>query len=350
MIGEGPLARVRVLSNTLEVRSNPWLASWLAASRAAGVAVEDLSLGAVLARGERAPTGAHLQWPERTLNPDSSVGAGRLVARLLLLCTVLRLRGRRVLLTVHNATSHDRRHPALERVLWSGLDRLVTDVHALAAAGRDEVVATHPPLGRRRWHVIPHGDYLAQTSGAPTRGSAREVLGLPAEGCVLASVGVLRRYKGVGDLLDAFRRWPAPGARLVVAGRAASLEDADVLRSAAASDGRVRLTTTYVDEPTLLRTVAAADLVALPYRAVLNSGSVLYALSAGRPVLVPRSPTFVELSQRVGPGWVRTYDGSLDADDLVRAAEEPAPVGVPDLGWCSWDTVTDGIAAMWGTR
>lgn len=348
--GRPTVRRVRVLSNTVEVQSNPWLASWLDASRVAGVDVEDLSLHAVLERGERAPAGAHLQWPERTLNPTSSKAAARLVARLLVLCAVLRLRGRRILLTAHNAASHDRRHPVLEQVLWAGLDRLVTDVHALAAAGYDEVVAAHPLLGERRWHVIPHGDYLAQTSGAPTHGAAREGLGLPAGARVLASVGALRRYKGVGDLLEAFRGWPASDARLVVAGRAASPEDADVLRSAAANDDRVSLTTAYVDEPTLLLTVAAADLVVLPYRAVLNSGSALYALSAGRPVLVPRSPTFAELSERVGLGWVRTYDGVLGADDLSRAAEEPAPAGTPDLAWCSWDTVADGIAAMWGMR
>lgn len=339
-----------MLSNTVEVQSNPWLASWLDASRAAGVDVEDLSLRAVLARGDRAPAGAHLQWPERTLNPTSSKAAARLVARLLVLCAVLRLRGRRVLLTAHNAASHDRCHPWLERVLWWGVDRLVTDVHALAAAGRDEVVAAHPPLARRRWHVIPHGDYLEQTSGAPSRRTAREELGLPEGARVLASVGALRRYKGTGDLVEVFGRWCAPAARLVVAGRAASPEDAAALDATARGDDRVRLTTGYVDEPTLLRTAAAADLVVLPYRAVLNSGSALYALSAGRPVLVPRTPTFAELSERVGPGWVRTYEGSLGADDLSRALGEPAPAGSPDLAWCSWTTIADGIAAMWSTR
>ena len=349
MTGAEPLARARVLSNTIEVRSNPWLASWLAASRAAGVDVEDLSLSAVLVRGGRAPTGAHLQWPERTLNPGSPVQAGRLVARLLVLCAVLRVRGRRVLLTAHNAASHDRRHPVLERVLWFGLDRFVTDVHALAAAGRDEVVAAHPPLARRRWHVVPHGDYLEQTSGAPTREAAREELGLPGAP-ILASVGTLRRYKGAGDLLDAFSRWAVPNAHLVIAGRVASPKDADVLRSTAERDHRVSLTTTYVDESALLRVVTAADLVVLPYRTVLNSGSVVYALSAGRPVLVPRTPTFAELSERVGPGWVRTYDDRLDAEHLSRAVEAPTPDRPPELGWCSWDTVVDGIAAMWGTR
>lgn len=350
MIAAAPIEpRVRVLSNTIEVRSNPWLASWLEASRSAGVDVEDLSLSAVLDRGDRAPDGAHLQWPERTLNPASPVAAGKLVARLLLLCAVLRVRGRRVLWTAHNAASHDQRHPLLERVLWFGLDRLVTDVHALAGAGRDEVVAAHPPLARRRWHVIPLGDYLDQTSAAPSREEARAALDVPADARVLSSFGMLRRYKGVDDLLDAFGRWPAPDAQLVVAGRATPAE-ADDLHAAAGTDDRVRLTTTYVDDKALLDIVIAADLVVLPYRAVLNSSSAFYALSAERPVLVPRTPTFVELSERVGYGWVRTYDGRVTAEVLSKALQAPMPVGSPELGWCSWNSIADGIATMWDVR
>lgn len=339
--------RVRVLSNATVVHSNPWLGSWLDASHVAGVDVQDLSLGAVLGRGDATPAGAHLQWPERMLNPASPLVAGKLVARLLALCALLRLRGKRVLLTAHNVRSHDRRHPILERVLWFALDRLVTDVHALAAAGRDEVVGAHPPLARRRWHVVPHGDYLTQAHGAPTQSAARETLDLPVQARVLAAVGTLRRYKGVGDLIEAFTSWQAADARLIIAGRTASAEDAEELQTVVQDECRIHLTTEYIDEPTLLRVVAAADLVVLPYREVLNSGSALYALSACRQILVPHTSTFAELSDHVGPGWVKTYKGCLSADDLDRAAKGPAPEQPPELKWYSWDTVTKGIAEMW---
>lgn len=339
-----------MLSNATVVHSNPWLGSWLEASRAAGVNVQDLSLSAVLQRGDTAPGGAHLQWPERMLNPDSSLVAGRLVARLLVLCALLRLRGKRVLITAHNVTSHDRRHPVLERALWFALDRLVTDVHALAAAGRDEVVAAHPVLARCRWHVIPLGDYLVQTSGAPTREAARQQLDLPVSAKVVSSFGVMRRYKGVGDLLEAFARWTDRDGRLVVAGRAVDADDAQALHVAADRDRRVQLTTDYVDEDELLHLVSAAELVVLPYRAVLNSSSAFYALSAQRPVLVPSTPTFAELSERVGQGWVRTYDGDLEVEDLMRAVELPEPNQPPDLSWCSWRQISEGIAGMWGVQ
>ncbi len=342
--------RARVLSNVVVARSNPWVTSWLEASKAAGVDVVDLSTAAVLARGADAPSGAHLQWPERMLNPASPLAAARLVLRLLLLCALLRLRGRTVLLTAHNVRAHERRHPLLSTVLWWALDRLVTDVHVLSAAGRREVEQAHPLLARRTWHVIPHGDYLAQTAGAPSRTDARARLSLPADATVLTTVGGLRAYKGATDLVSTFRRWDRRDAVLLMAGRPAGPEEARDLRDAAGDDPRLHLTLEHIDDDELSGRVAAADLVVLPYRAVLNSGSAMYALSARRPVLVPSTPTFTELGEQVGPGWVRTYEGDLGVDDLLRASDEPPPARPPEMAWCSWSTITEQIAGLWGTR
>ena len=339
-----------MLSNVITARSNPWVTSWLEASASAGVDVVDLNVSSVFGRGTADPRGAHLQWPERMLNPISSVVAARLAARLLVLCAVLRLRGRRVLLTAHNVSAHERHHPLLGTIMWWVLDRLVTDVHAMSSAGRAEVEKVHPSLASRRWHVIPHGDYLAQTNEAPLRGDARRQLGLDADATVLTTVGGLRAYKGVVDLVSTFRAWDRSDAVLLAAGKPAGPAEASNLRASAGHDPRVRLTPEHIDDDELGRRVAAADLVVLPYRAVLNSGSAMYALSAHRPVLVPSTPTFAELDERVGPGWVRTYVGDLDVDDLARACGDPCPARPPDLGWCSWSAITEEIATLWGTR
>ena len=342
-------ARVRVLTNAVQARSNPWVTAWLDASREAGLDVAELSAANVLARGATSPAGAHLQWPERMLNPASPLVAGRLVLRLLVLCAVLRSRGRRVLLTAHNVTAHERRHPALSTVLWWALDRLVTDVHAMSSAGRPEIERAHPPLARRRWHVIPHGDYLAQTRSAPSRAAARDAMGLDPCATVLTTVGGLRAYKGGVELLTSFRRWQDPGAVLLMAGPSSAAEARELV-ALAHDDPRVNLDPRHVDDEQLVRRVAAADLVVLPYRAVLNSGSALYALSAARPVLVPATPTFLDLGERVGPGWVRTYTGSLGAGDLAGAARQPTPVRPPRMEWCSWPIVAQGIADVWAAR
>jgi beta-1,4-mannosyltransferase len=41
----------------------------------------------------------------------------------------------------------------------------------------------------------------------------------------------------------------------------------------------------------------AADLIALPYKEILNSGSAILALSFDRPILVPAAGALAELSE-----------------------------------------------------
>src|SRR5690606_36127483 len=62
----------------------------------------------------------------------------------------------------------------------------------------------------------------------------------------------------------------------------------------------------------------AADLVVLPYREILNSGTALLALSFDRPVLLPEAGAGDELTRRVGSEWVCTYEHELSATDIER--------------------------------
>ena len=68
----------------------------------------------------------------------------------------------------------------------------------------------------------------------------------------------------------------------------------------------------------------ATDLVVLPYRDILNSGSAVLALSFDRPVLVPRRGSLGDLQNHVGRQWVRTYEGDIGAAEL-EAASRPGP-------------------------
>ena len=68
--------------------------------------------------------------------------------------------------------------------------------------------------------------------------------------------------------------------------------------------------------------LAAADVIALPYRAILNSGSALYALSVGRPVIAPQLGSLPELAAEAGTDWVEFYEGEFSAEKLRSALGE----------------------------
>jgi glycosyltransferase involved in cell wall biosynthesis len=274
------------------------------------------------------------------------VVAARVLTGLLLKCSIVRARRRPLLLTVHNVESHDGRHPHLEDLLWFLLTRLVTDVHVLSNAGAAEVRRRHPRLARRRWHEVPHGNYLPVVADVPERSAARAHIGLPDGGQVVSTFGVIRPYKGTDDLFQAVIDSPVVDLRLVAMGQVLSEQHRELLASVAERDRRIVFRPGFAPEEQLVNLIAASDLVALPYRRVLNSGGAMFALSCGRPVLLPSTPTFEDLALRVGSGWVMTYEGPLTAAALERglAARPTAP---PSLEWCDWDRISEGIDDMW---
>ena len=74
--------------------------------------------------------------------------------------------------------------------------------------------------------------------------------------------------------------------------------------------------------------LAAADVIVLPFLRSLHSGSMIHAISEGRPVVTPDLPFAEALGREVGPGWINTYSGDLTFELM---ADCPIPASPPDL-------------------
>jgi beta-1,4-mannosyltransferase len=341
--GPGPV----VLTNLVRLKSNPFLGLWWQATGAAGARVQRLtwrSLRRCADAGGRFLV--HLHFPERYAADRSLPVAAVRVLGFIAQLAVARWCGARVVTTIHNARSHEARRPRLEAIVWSAVGRATTDVHLLSAASAPEVLADHPRLAEARRHVIPHGNYRPVLGALEDRAAARERLGLAGASRVFVLYGRLRPYKGADELLHAFAGLHDPSARLVLAGEIPDAAYAARLRDAVAADLRVRLLPGHVGDGDLQTLIRASDAVLLPYRKILNSGSALLALSAGRRVVLPRTPTFEELGAAVGTGWVALLDGAVRSEDLERIAPASEPEVAPALDWCDWSVVGLGIEEL----
>jgi beta-1,4-mannosyltransferase len=152
----------------------------------------------------------------------------------------------------------------------------------------------------------------------------------------LLCFGLLRRYKGVEVLLDAFHSMTGAEVTLHVVGQPRDDSIRQEVVAAAATDPRITGRLEYVTDAELAAAIGAADLVVLPYHEMHSSGALLLALSLGRRALVPNTPATRALADEVGPGWVVTYDGTLTAAVLAEALARPRPAGRPDLSARAW--------------
>jgi beta-1,4-mannosyltransferase len=303
---------------------NPYTALLSGALERRGALVDEFSPGRLL-RGRYDVW--HLHWPERLANEGHPL---RRVLAFAALVAVARARRVRVVWTVHNVEGHGRaRRPRLERGLMRFLSRRLDGIVALSGAGAGEARRRYPALDRAPVVVVPHGHYVGSYPNAVSPTDSRTLLGLSAGDRVVAFVGRIRPDKGVERLIHEFRGLDDAGARLVVAGRPATAELGLAVETAAAGDGRIQLHLDEVADEELQVFLNAADLVVLPYERLLESGIALLALSFGRPVLVPASPTMRDLGAQVesdndSHDPVRLFEGPLTARDLADALAAPA--------------------------
>lgn len=181
--------------------------------------------------------------------------------------------------------------------------------------------------------LIPHGHYRDWFTVARNEPNPQ----------TLGFVGLVRRYKGVETLIDAFAATAddAPGLRLIISGNPSSAEMRSDVAARASADARINVDLRYLSEEDFAGAVLDAAGIVLPYRFMHNSGSVLAALSLDRPVLIPRNEVNEALANEVGPGWITMFDGDLDAADLLRFHASLATVQGegPHLEGRDWATV-----------
>jgi glycosyltransferase involved in cell wall biosynthesis len=261
----------------------------------------------------------HAHWPE--LMVDGHRALGRLSRRALAALTVARWRLTRipVVRTLHNLERPEG-ISRFDHAVLSGIDAAT----ALDIALNDVT----PPRDGLPQTTIPHGHYRDWFAEHP---SPQPVAGR------VAYVGLIRRYKGVEDLVDAFKGWDRPTASLHIAGRPSSPELLDGLRSAAASDDRISIDPRFLDDADFATAIRSAELIVLPYRHMHNSGTALAALSLDRPVLVPDNAVNRALAEECGPGWVHLFRDAITAADIERAWNDSRErTGVPDLSRREW--------------
>lgn len=238
--------------------------------------------------GRDRPDVLHLHWLTPLYRGPSpwrnAVKIGLLALRLL----VLRWRGARIVWTAHNLTGHETAG-AREELVFAGLVARIAHVVIAHGPSAEAILRRRLRLGpSQRIVVIPHGSYVGAYPEGIGAVDARARLGLDSGEAVFLFLGQIRRYKGLQELIEAFRGFADSQSRLVIAGRPAGEGALEELEKAIGDDPRIVLHPCFVPDDEIQVYMAAADVVVLPFLDVLTSGSVVLAMSFGKPCLSRR--------------------------------------------------------------
>ncbi len=177
-------------------------------------------------------------------------------------------------------------------------------VHATALVG--ELLGRYR-IDPGRVHVIPHGPLQSENipSGANQQ-LARAALGIPADADVVLFFGEIKHYKGLDLLLEACCgiAEDAPGLHLLIAGKPVGSGTRPDLTTLKRCGVRHQADLQFVSTQDVWKYFLAADIVALPYREITQSGVLFTALAHGRYVLCAEVGGLPEIISATGGGQV----------------------------------------------
>ncbi|MEJ7824140.1 MAG: glycosyltransferase family 4 protein [Solirubrobacteraceae bacterium] len=245
-------------------------------------------------------------------------------------------RGRPLVLTAHDVLPREPRRGQLaaQRRLYERVDAVV--VHS--DHGRERLVDALR-IDPAKVHVIEHGAFAHLTRVPGARPLPAELAAV--ERPVVLCFGLLRPYKGIDVLLDAWRELD-PDAELWIVGNPRM----DISRLRAQAPPSVRWVPRFVTDDEIAGYFERADLVVLPYREIDQSGVLFTALAFGSPLLLSAVGGFPEMAAQGAAALVAPGDASALAGELGRLLEDRGErAALADAarraaaGRYSWDTI-----------
>lgn len=253
-------------------------------------------------RGTRAADVVHFQWLSvQALDP------------------FLLPRRRPLVLTAHDVLPREPRpgQRAGQQRLYARVDAVIVHSEHGARRLREEL-----EVDPGKVHVIPHGP-LTDLAHVPSGAALPPELSDPGAAPVALCFGLMRPYKGIDVLLEAWREaQPAlpHGARLWVVG----MPRMDVSALRAAAPPSVEWVPRFVSEAEAAAVFGRADLAVLPYREIDQSGVLFTALGLHTPLLVTDVGGFPELAATGAAAMVAAGHPAALGREIAALLADPA--------------------------
>jgi glycosyltransferase involved in cell wall biosynthesis len=293
----------------------------------------------------------HVHWPSEFYTQQRRPYVSRVV-RLFGKLYWAQSHGYRISWTCHNLYPHE-----ADQGMWlhwtvrQALCRLADTIFAhsnASLADLDRAFAC-----RDKCTVVPHGHFIGAHGVPPMRGTARHRLGILEDEFLYCSLGKLRRYKGVASLIEEFAQIAQSRDRLHIAGVAEADCD-NVLRKLSSACPSITYKNGWLNDSDLTCYLAAADAIVFPFTRILNSGSVILAMSHGALCVVPRTGSLPEIL----PEDAAVYYDCTDPRGLHRALQQVRRLSGEEMERrrrrafkaaerLSWREAAEGMSCAW---
>ena len=232
--------------------------------------------------------------------------------------------GSSLVCTVHDILPSDtgEKHARTFHKLYRMMDALICHSDAIK-----QQLITRFAIPADRIQTIPHGPFFHDLPGMS---SGQRKLNVTNPEVIVLFQGLIRPYKGVDFLLDAWSLVQRSGvrARLVIAGNSDDLSLLNAVQEKVTSLGlqsSVELCFKFLPVEEMIACYQAADIVVYPYKAVTTSGALMTGVAQGKAIVATSLPPFLEILEH-GKNALLCQHGDTPqlAAALLRLINDPA--------------------------
>lgn len=231
----------------------------------------------------------HLHWLQHFFLNESS-GFRSLVKLIVfsIQLIILRQKNIKIVWTIHNLKNHKNQHLKLDFIGSILVSRIAHQLIVHSETAKNETMKAYYLKNSKKIHVIPHANYIDSYTNTITRSEARNILNLPDSSLVLLFFGLIHPYKGVLELVQAFKEFNPPNTYLVIAGQPKNNALAEQIQREAHAHNNIMLHFSFIPDEQVQVYMNACDAVIFPYKEFLTSGAVILAMTFGKACLAPR--------------------------------------------------------------
>ena len=270
----------------------------------------------------------HIVWTDPFFISKSKVKT--LIRAILFILDLLIIKTLRIKIvwTVHNKYNHEEQHKDIDILVSKILSRICDVMKVECKKAKSDIIRLFNVKNPSKIEVISEGSYIEAYPNEVDRGLSREKLGLKPEEIIFLYFGQIRPYKGVPELIEAFKKLNHPQAKLLIVGKPLNNEVANAVMRRCIGVKHIRTIFKFIPDDEIQMYMYAADIIVLPYRDILTSGAVILAMSFGKPVIAPAIGCIPDVLDSEGS---ILYDPS-EKEGLVKAMKQALDANLKKMG------------------
>jgi len=259
----------------------------------------------------------HLNWFE---NVDDTAYYKALVSffRKIVVLTAIHFFGKKLVWTMHNRVTHERKTGNFSRRLTQKLINWSDAIVIHCELSKSLLIQENPSISEKI-HYIPHPDFVG------SYGPFSEINQTHDGKLRLLFMGAIKPYKNIELLIESIGPL-GKEVELTIAGKPKDENYLAALTQLAARFENINLQLQFIPDELIATLIGKADLLILPYdlKSSLNSGSVILAFSYKKTVICPKIGTLVDMEEVEDSFFGYHYQSADDHKKMITAKVQEA--------------------------